>query len=83
MEQTLGPLTENEIKTAFEGANFGEVRSLKKLLEQGVLKKLCGYSCGHTLTCIMGELSLIGKKGILQRGRKLIFEAFYDRKNSG
>lgn len=54
-------VTEAEIADAFLGAFFGDMNH-RKLLEIGVLKRLVGYSCGHTLTRVMCELGLITKK---------------------
>jgi hypothetical protein len=72
-----------EIDTAFKGTDFGSANKLK-LLEQGVLKRIAGYHCGHTLTQIMIELGLITKKrNVTRKGKEFLFTAFYDHKHSG
>jgi len=76
-------LTDSEIEEAFSNTDFG-TRDFRRLLEQGVLKSQAGYRSGHTLTEIMKSLGLIGKNDkVLKKGRGLIFEAFYDSKNTG
>lgn len=65
-------VTPPELEAAFLGTNFGGVDH-RKLLHASVLKRAVGYHCGHTITCIMQELRLIGKNGdLLKRGRMLL-----------
>ena len=75
-------LNDTEIADAFAGANFGS-RDHRGLLEQGCLKLQAGYRCGHTLTQIMKELGLSSDKGLLKKGRRFMFDAFYDKMNTG
>jgi len=65
-------VTPKELDAAFNGTNFGGVDH-RELLHASVLKKACGYHCGHTITCIMRELRLIGAHGVvLKRGKELL-----------
>lgn len=75
-------ISDDEIEKAFAGANFGD-RDHRKLLEQGVLKKLGGYRSGATLTGIMIDLGLISKINVLKKGRMFLMDSFYDCKNTG
>lgn len=69
-------LTDDEIAAAFLGTNFGHT-NYRELLESSVLKKMMGYHCGHTITTIMQQLRLIGKREKpTVRGRKLVREAY-------
>lgn len=70
------PVSDEEIQKAFAGTNFGTTE-YRKLLNSSVLKKLVGYHCGHTITCIMQELNLIGKTGKpTERGIELVRQEF-------
>lgn len=61
-----------ELDEAFKHTNFG-CADYRRLLHASVLKQAVGYHCGHTITCIMQELHLIGKNGdLLKRGRTLL-----------
>lgn len=65
-------VTPQELSAAFSNTNFGGADH-RELLHASVLKKACGYHCGHTITCIMKELRLIGDNGdVLKRGRELL-----------
>ena len=64
-------ITDDEIAAAFEGTNFGGADH-RKLLEQGVLKRLTGYHCGHTLTIIMRRLGLTTEKDNVTKNCTLI-----------
>lgn len=77
-------VTDEDIDKAFEGTNFG-TKDYRTLLNYSVLKKLVGYHCGWTITCIMKELKLIGKTGkVTKRGILLVREAFgYLMKDGG
>ena len=69
-------VTDEEIKKAFDGTNFGRA-DFRQLLNTSVLKKLVGYHCGHTITEIMKELGLIGKtEKPTKKGILLVREAF-------
>lgn len=71
-------ITDKEIENAFKGTNFGHTR-YRELLEASVFKKLVGYHCGHTVTCIMQELGLIGKTGKpTKKGIQLVRAAYND-----
>lgn len=76
-------ITDAEIYVAFENTNFGGADH-RKLLEQGVLKSLTGYHCGHTLTMIMRKLGLTTQKGnVTKKGKEFCMSAFYEMKHSG
>lgn len=75
-------VTNEEIEAAFHNTSFGD-RDHRKLLQQGVLKINAGYRCGHTLTCIMRELGLIGKTNTTKKGNRFLFWGLEDTKNSG
>ncbi len=69
-------ISDKEIRDAFEGTNFGEP-DYRNLLNRSVLKKLVNYHCGHTITCIMQELGLIGKTGkVTKKGILLVREVY-------
>jgi hypothetical protein len=76
-------VTDEEIENAFAGANFG-TRGYRKLLEQGVLKRLTGFYNGCTLTHIMHDLGLTTEKdNVTKKGKQFCMHAFYDQSNSG
>ncbi|MFY2599417.1 hypothetical protein ACOTHJ_21415 [Achromobacter xylosoxidans] len=76
MADTTKVVSEHDLEIAFLGTNFGGADH-RKLIEIGVLKKACGYCCGHTLTQIMIRLKLIGTRGnLLKRGRELLRAAY-------
>ncbi|CUJ42176.1 hypothetical protein ACOTC8_30030 [Achromobacter xylosoxidans] len=78
MADTTKVVSEHDLEIAFLGTNFGAADH-RKLIEIGVLKKACGYYCGHTLTQIMIRLKLIGTRGnVLKRGRELLRAAYYE-----
>ena len=54
-------ITENELKTAFGYANFGEGTTKRKLINEGLAKHKAGYETGHTMHCILIELGLIAE----------------------
>lgn len=69
-------ISDREIQDAFAGTNFG-VTDYRSLLNTSVLKKLVNYHCGHTITCIMQELGLIGKTGkVTKKGILLVREVY-------
>lgn len=74
--QSFDVVTDEEIKIAFLGTNFGTDK-LRELLEASVLKKLVQYHCGHTITTIMTRMGLIDKKEVVtKKGISLIREAY-------
>ncbi len=76
-------ITDAEIASAFEGTNFGGADH-RKLLEQGALKRLTGYHCGHTLTMIMRKLGLTTEKDtVTKKGKRFCMGAFYCQQHSG
>ena len=76
-------VTDNEIERSFHGTNFGSADK-RKLLETGILKRLCGYRNGHTLTMIMYEMGLTTKNdNPTKRGKDLCMDAFYRQEYSG
>lgn len=75
-------VSDDEIKRAFEGTNFGEVDH-RKHLEQSVLKRLVEYGCGYTITRIMLRLGLINEREqVTEKGRRFLFSSFQDWRNS-
>lgn len=79
-------VSDEEIEVAFQNTNFGDDSPAfrRKLLEQGVLKRLVPYHSGWTLTCILHELGLMTKLGnITSKGRKFLYAAFQESKHSG
>ncbi len=69
---TQSIVSDQALAQAFAGTNFGTSEH-RHLLHQAVLKKACGYHCGHTITTIMRELSLIGVSGLpTKKGRRLM-----------
>lgn len=76
-------ITDAEIDAAFEGTNFGGANR-RKLLEQGVLKRLTGYHCGHTLTMILRGLGLTTVNDtVTKKGKRFAIGAFYSQEHSG
>lgn len=76
-------ITDANIAEAFEGTNFGGANH-RKLLEQGVLKRLTGYHCGHTLTMILRRLGLTtANDTVTKKGKRFAIEAFYSQEHSG
>lgn len=71
-------VSDAELKEAFRGTNFG-VADHRELLNVSVLKKLVGYHCGWTITCIMKELKLVGKtEEVTKKGKLLVREAYHE-----
>ena len=55
-------ITDEQINNAFKGTNFGPnvetVEQRKKFVAKAALKRICNYSPGSTITCIMQELGI-------------------------
>ena len=68
---------ERFIARAFEGTRFGgEMTNIRarKILAEGVSKRLAGYSTGHTVKCCMIECGLLTEKlTVTKRGRSFLF----------
>jgi len=80
-------VTDGELQHAFEGTNFGmmthDVTWQRNRVACALLKRLEGYACGYTQTCILRELKLIKKNNdVSRRGRNYLFVSFYNRKYS-
>lgn len=76
-------ITDEEIQMVFTNTNFG-VTDYRGLLNSSVLKKLVGYHCGWTITCIMRDLKLIGKTDkVTKKGILLVREAYGDLMRKG
>lgn len=74
---TRAVVSDEALAKAFAGTDFGG-HDHRDLLHVAVLKKACGYHCGHTITSIMLELGLIGSTGLpTAQGRRLISLAFH------
>lgn len=70
-------VSDDELAKAFAGTDFGGADHRQEL-HVAVLKKACGYHCGHTITTIMRELGLIGASNLpTKKGRKLISLAYH------
>lgn len=71
-------ISDAEIAESFNGTNFG-TNAHRELLHVAILKKACGYHCGHTITMIMLEMGLISADGkVLKRGQKLMRKAYHN-----
>ena len=72
-------LTDDVIEKAFEGTNFGRT-DYREFLGYSVLKKACGWHCGHTITTIMIEMGLITPKkgGLTKLGRMFLSDCYDD-----
>lgn len=72
--------SKSELDEAFGNANFGGVDRVE-LLKESVLKQLAGYRCGRTITDIMVELRLIGKKTRVptKRGKRFLYFEFANK----
>lgn len=74
---TQGVVSDQELRRVFAGTDFGGPDH-RQLLHVAVLKKACGYHCGHTITQIMSALGLIGVRGVpTKKGRRLLQLAFH------
>lgn len=74
---TTEVVSEQELQAAFRNTNFGTPHH-RHLLHVAVLKKACGYYCGHTITTIMRELGLIGVSGVpTKKGRRMMQIAYH------
>lgn len=54
-------ISELAIDDAFKGTNFGQAETMaarQKLVAQAVLKRVCDYSTGSTMSHILQELGL-------------------------
>lgn len=60
--------TDDQIREAFEGTNFGPGADPVKILKNGILSVCCGYHTGRTLTNIMEYLGLVR---VVQKPREL------------
>ena len=75
-------ITDDAIERVFAGTNFGGC-DRRKLVEQGVLKRLTGYSCGRTMSTILMELKLTTVNGTVTKlGKKFCCDAFYRQDHS-
>ena len=80
---TKATVSDQELRRAFSGTNFGTTEP-RHLLHQAVLKKACGYHCGHTITTIMHQLGLIGGRGTpTKKGRRLLQVAYHSQMVNG
>lgn len=76
-------ISDEELEQAFKNTNFG-TDNYRALLNTSVLKKLVGYHCGWTITCIMKDLKLIGKtEKVTKKGILLVREAYDDLMRQG
>lgn len=72
-------LTDDVIENAFEGTNFGRT-DYREFLGYSVLKKACGWHCGHTITTIMIQMGLITPKNktLTKLGRMFLSDCYDD-----
>lgn len=73
-------LTDDVIEKSFEGTNFGRT-DYREFLGYSVLKKACGWHCGHTITTIMIEMGLITPKHrhhLTKLGRMFLSDCYDD-----
>ncbi len=75
-ETTKEILTDEQINKAWGNACFGN-KDNRAIIANALLKKVCGYSTGHTIACICAELKLVGKnKTLTKLGREYLW-AYY------
>lgn len=83
MSDSSKVISEKELERAFAGTNFGTTDH-REILHTAMLKKACGYHCGHTITEIMKELRLIGHKGaLLKRGIEFLRASYHKQMLDG
>lgn len=71
-------ITDEVILHAFEGTNFGRT-DFREFLAYSVLKTVCGWHCGWTITTIMIRLNLITeKRNVTKLGRMFISDCYKD-----
>ena len=76
-------ISDEELERAFAGTNFG-TKDYRSVLHTAVLKKACGYYCGHTITQIMKDLRLIGAKGSpIKRGIEFLRASYHQQMVNG
>lgn len=70
-------ITDEQIDKAWGHANFGAGQTKRDIIKYAVLKAACGYKNGHTADCIIYELGLTRKTGLLSnKGREYLWECF-------
>lgn len=83
MSDSSKVISEKELERAFASTNFGTTGH-REILHTAMLKKACGYHCGHTITEIMKELRLIGHKGaLLKRGIEFLRASYHKQMLDG
>jgi hypothetical protein len=83
MSDSSKVISEKELDRAFADTNFGTTDH-RGILHTAMLKKACGYHCGHTITEIMKELRLIGHKGaLLKRGIEFLRASYHKQMLDG
>ncbi|AXN57923.1 hypothetical protein [Acinetobacter phage ABPH49] len=77
----IAHLTDEAIKEAFEGTNFGR-EDYDVILAEVVVKRAAGYWCGHTATYLAEKLGLISPKthNPTKAGYEWACEVFYSRR---
>lgn len=72
-------IEDDVIAAQFEGTNFG-TSDYRRLVEQGVLKRLTYYHNGSTLTNILKRLGLVDENNdVTSAGRDFAWNAFGHR----
>lgn len=81
MKESIAHLTDEAIKTAFLGTNFGRT-DYDVILADTVLKRAAGYHSGGTATNIAIRLGLLGKhtEKPTKAGHEWALEVFYSRR---
>ncbi len=71
-------LTDEEIDKAFHNTNFGPCINRRKYIAYSLLKVASGWHCGSTITQIMKELKLIGKRidlpTVTKKGKRYMWD---------
>jgi hypothetical protein len=79
MEDNEMMISDDEIAVQFKDTNFG-TSDHRRLVEQGVLKRLCHYHNGSTLTNILKRLGLVDENNeVTSAGRDFGWNAFGHR----
>lgn len=77
LEDVTSIVTDDQIKEAFEGAKFGD-ENPRDLIKMCLLKNVCEYRDGHTITQICINLGLLSKRShnISKQGKNYLWAAF-------
>jgi hypothetical protein len=76
MDRRLSTLTADEIRQAASYANFGTQDPVKTVLT-GLVDIAAGFRSGYTVTSILIDLKLIGRKSrkhLTKKGREVLYD---------